>query len=176
MRLTVLFAALATLLLTSLPAQAGRLDLVVLQFSDARDLDAVSAALREVDLLKISDSDRTETSVPALRGGWVVFTQSIGIGGGAFGNSTRLSNERADVSGSLNGTNLSVQITILEGVKVGLRQYTERTYQGSGSVAGGYPQIVGVRQSKGKTQEAIKGRSKIVETNFTTLVIARYRP
>lgn len=175
MRLPSLFSALAALLFVSV-AHAGRLDLAVLQFTDARNLDEVAAALKTVDLAKVTDSDRTETSVPGLRGGWVVFTQSLGVGAGSFGNSTRLSNQRADVSGSLQGSNLSVKITILEGVKVGLRKYEERTYTGEGSVAGGYPQIVGVRQSKGKTQEAIKGRSRIVETEFTTLVIARYRP
>ncbi len=177
MRLPILLAAAVALVFTPLAAQAGRLDLYVLQFTDARNLDEVAAALTEVDLDKVTDSDRTETSVRGLRGGWVVFTQSFGIGGaGSFANVTRLTNQRADVSGSLNGSNLTVQIRILEGVKVGLRKYSESSYGGSGSIAGGVPRIVGVRQSKGKTQEAIKGRTRIVETEYTTLVIARYRP
>jgi hypothetical protein len=177
MRPTILFAAVLSLLVAPLTAQAGRLDIAVMQFTDKRDPEAMAAALREIDLVKITDSDRTETSVPALRGGWVVFTQSIGVNpGGQFASSTRLTNQRADVSGSLNGSNLSVKISILEGVKVGLRKYTENTYEGSGSVAGGVPQLVGIRQTKNKTQTAIKGRTTITYMNFTTIIAARYVP
>ncbi len=177
MRPTLLFAVALSLLLAPLTARAGRLDIAVMQFTDKRDAGAIAQALQEVDLVKITDSDRTETNVPALRGGWVIFTQSLGISpGGSFGSSTRLTNQRADVSGSLNGTNLSVKITILEGVKVGLRKFTENTYEASGSVAGGVPQLVGVRQTKNKTQTAIKGRTTITYMNFTTIVAARYTP
>ncbi len=177
MRTSVLFAAAACLFASSLAAHAGRLDIAILQFSDKRDATAMAEALRTVDLLQISDSDRTETNVPALRGGNVVFTQSIGISSGSkFASSTRLTNQRADVSGSLNGSNLSVEITILEGVKVGLRKYRQSTYSGSGSVAGGVPQLISVRQSAGKTQEAIKGRARIISYDFTSIIAARYTP
>jgi hypothetical protein len=107
----------------------------------------------------------------------VVFTQTLGVAaGGKFANSTRLGNQRADVSGSLNGSNLSVEITILEGVKVGLRKFRQNSYAGAGSVAGGVPRLIAVRQSKGKTQTAIKGRATIQEYNYTTIIVARYVP
>ncbi len=177
MRTPVLFAAALSLFLSSAALRAGQLEIAVMQFSDARDPSAVSAALNGVDLAGITDSDRTETSVPALRGGWVVFTQTVGVNpGGSFGSITRLGNQSANVSGALNGTNLSVKITILEGVKVGLRKHRENTYEATGSVAGGVPQLIGVRQSKGKTQTAIKGRSSIVYVSFTTIVAAKYTP
>jgi hypothetical protein len=176
MRPILLLAAALSLVLAPFTAQAGRLDLAVMQFSDARDAAAMDQAVKEVDLMKVTDSDRTETIVPAIRGGWVLFTQSIGVGSGAFANSTRLGNQRADVSGTLNGSNLSVRISILEGVKVGLRKHRENVYEANGSVAGGVPQIVGIRQSTGKTQTAIKGRATITSYNYTTIIVARYQP
>jgi hypothetical protein len=148
-----------------------------MQFADKREPADIVAGLGKVDLVKITDSDRTETNVTGLRGGWVVFAQSLGITpGGSFASSTRLTNQRADVAGSLNGSNLSVKISILEGVKVGLRKFTENSYEGSGSVAGGVPQLISIRQTKNKTQTSIKGRTTITHMNFTTIIAARYTP
>lgn len=156
---------------------AGRVDLAVLQFSDARDPDAIAAALQEVDLLQITNSDRTETNIPALRGGNVVFVQSLGVSGnGPFANSTRLSNQRADVSGSLNSGKLNVEITIEEGVDVGLRKFTRRSYSGSGLVSSKGAKLLSFKQSKGRTQTAIKGQAKLTSYDFMTLVVAQYTP
>jgi len=177
MRPTLLFAAVVSFLSVTLAAHAGRLDLAVIQYTDARDLDAIAQALQGVDLMKITDSDRVESNLPALHAGWVVFNQSLAVAAGSnFANSTRLGNQRADVSGTVSGSNVSVEITILEGVKVGLRKYRQSNYAGSGSVAGGVPRIIAIRQSKGKTQTAIKGRATIQEYNYTTLIVARYVP
>lgn len=170
-------AALAAVFLITLNAHAGRLDLFVLQFPDARDVNEVSAALEGADLVKITNSDNTETKIPALRGGSVVFVQSIGVSGnGKFGNSTRLSDERADVSGSLSGSNLSVEIAIEEGVNIGLRKFRRSVYAGSGSVAGGVPRIISVKQGKGRSQIAIKGDAKLTTYGYTTMLIAQYTP
>jgi hypothetical protein len=177
MRTPVLFAAAVSLLLATFSARAGQLTVAVMQFSDERNLTVVGQSLNAVDLAAITDSDRTETNEPGLRGGWVIFAQTLNVNpGGRFAGSTRLANQRADVSGSLNGSQLDVRINILEGVKVGLRKHRENTYEASGSVAGGVPQLIGVRQSKGKTQTAIKGRSNIVSVNFTTIIAAKYTP
>lgn len=172
-----LLSAVAVALFASSSVLAGRLDIAVLQFSDARDPDAVAAALQQVNLLEITNSDRTETNVPALRGGNVVFVQSLGVpGNGLFANSTRLSNQRADVSGSLKSGVLSVEITIEEGVDVGLRKFTRRSYSGSGSVANRGVQLLSVKQSKGRTQTAIKGQAKLTSYDFTTIVVGQYTP
>lgn len=177
MRKPVLFVAALSLLFAAVSVRAGQLTIAVMQFSDDRDPSVISQSLAGVNLAAITDSDRTETNETGLRGGWVVFAQTLNVNpGGAFASSTRLGNQRADVSGSLSGSNLSVRVTILEGVKVGLRKHRENTYEASGSVAGGVPQLVGVRQSKGKTQTAIKGRSTITTVNFTTIVAASYKP
>lgn len=177
MRPTLIFAAVVSFFSATLAAHAGRLDLAVIQYTDARDLDAVALALQGVDLMKITDSDRVESNLPALHAGWVVFNQSLAVAAGSsFANSTRLGNQRANVSGTISGSNVSVEIAISEGVKIGLRKYRESTYAGAGSVAGGVPRIIAVRQSKGKTQTAIKGRATIQEYNYTTLIVARYVP
>lgn len=172
----VLLAAAVSLLAATLSAKAGRLDIAILQFADARDPGQIAAALQQVDLLKVTDSDRTETSVPGLRGGDVIFVQSLGVGNGAFGSSTRLGNQRADVSGALNGSNLSVKITILQGVKVGIRKYRELNYEGSGVMAGGQAQIIGMRKSKNKSQTVIKNRSQLITYESTSVIVAKYTP
>jgi hypothetical protein len=173
MRTTVLFTALASLFLAPMAAHAGRLDIAVIQFTDKRDPAIIADGLRGVDLAKITDSDRTETKVAGLQSGWVVFSQSMSLSGGSFATSTRLTNQRADVTGSLSGSKLSVQITILEGVKIGLRKYRQSSYAGSGSVAGGVPQLISVTRSTGKTANS---RGHISSYDFTTIIAASYMP
>jgi hypothetical protein len=162
-----------------LPASvfAGRLDIAIIQFTDARSQENIAAGLAKVDLFKITDSDSTETGDPALRGGHVIFVQSLPAAPGAsFTTSTRLTNQRADVAGSLDGSHLNVEITIMEGVKVGLRKFQQSNYSASGSVAGGVPVIVGIKQSSGKTQSTIKGKAKVISYDFTSVIVAHYTP
>ncbi len=174
-----LLRSLALLVAAVLPASvfAGRLDIAIIQFTDARSQGDLAAGLAKVDLFKVTDSDSTETSEPALRGGHVIFAQSLpATPGASFTTSTRLTNQRADVSGSLSGSNLAVEITILEGVKVGLRKFQQSSYSASGSVAGGVPVIIGIKQSSGKTQSAIKGKAKVISYDFTSVIVAHYTP
>jgi len=174
MRTSVLFAAFSLLLFLPLTAHAGRLEIAVIQFKDKREPEMVAEALRQVDLAKITDSDRTETKEKWLTSGWVVFAQSLNVSpGGNFASSTRLTNQRADVSGSLNGSQLSVEITILEGVKIGLRKYTQRSYAGSGSVAGGVPQLISMARGSGKTANSF---GKVSSYDFSTIIAASYTP
>jgi hypothetical protein len=169
---TSLLCTLASFLLAT-SAFAGRLDLAIIEFSGARNADELAQALSACDLTKMTDSDRTETKTPVLQAGWVVFTQSFGISSGRFANSTRLSNQRADVSGSLEGSHLSVEITTLEGVKIGLRKYRESHYSGDGSVAGGVPRIIALKQVKSKTANSY---GQVISKEFTSVLVARYTP
>jgi len=155
-------------------ARAGRLDVAVIQFTDKREPATIAEALHGVDLATITDSDRTETKVPGLVSGWVIFTQSLNVpSGGKFASTTRLTDQRADITGSLNGTNLSVEVTILQGVKIGLRKHKQNTYSGAGSVAGGVPQLIGITRSTGKTANS---RGRIISYDYTTIIAAVYRP
>jgi hypothetical protein len=167
------FLCTLALFLLATSAFAGRLELAIIEFSGPRDPDKLAEALSTADLAKMTDSDRTETKVPVLQAGWVTFTQSFFISGGRFANSTRLSNHRADVSGSLDGTHLSVEITTLEGVKIGLRKYRESRYAGDGSVAGGVPRILAIKQVKSKTANSY---GQVISKEFTSVLVARYTP
>jgi hypothetical protein len=167
------FLCTLALFLLATSAFAGRLDLAIIEFTGARNADELAQALSACDLTRMTDSDRTETKVPVLQGGWVVFTQSFGISSGHFGNSTRLSNQRADVSGTLEGNHLSIEITTLEGVKIGIRKYRESHYSGDGSVAGGVPRILALKQVKSKTANSY---GQVISKEFTSVLVARYTP
>jgi hypothetical protein len=177
MRTSVLLAAVVSLFAASWTAQAGRLDIAILQFVDDRDQASVEAALGEVNLLKVTDSDRTETNVRGLRGGNVIFVQSLPISAGqSFSSSTRLDNRRADVSATLSGTSLSVRVLLMEGVKVGLRKYRETIFEGAGPVGGGRPHLLSFQHSTNKSMTLVKDRQKTITYDLTTIVIGQYTP
>lgn len=177
MRTSVLLAAVVSLLTTSLTAHAGRLDVFILQFTDDREQALIEEALPKVEMLKVTNSDRTETSVKGLRGGNVVFVQSLPISAGQnFASSTRLDNRRADVSGSLSGSSVSVKVTLMEGVKVGLRKFKEFTYEGAGAVGGGVPHLISIQRSTNTSMTMVKDRQKTITYDSTTIMIAQYTP
>ncbi|MGH8045719.1 MAG: hypothetical protein ACREKL_00610 [Chthoniobacterales bacterium] len=176
MRTTVLFAAVV-LFVTMLSARAGRLDIAIVQFSDERDQASIEASLGKVDLMKVVNSDRMETGVSGLRGGDVLFVQSVpATSGMSFSNSTRLGIQRADVEGALSGSNVSVRVTIFQGVKVGLRKFRSTEYTGAGSVAGGGARLISYSQSTNKSQTMVKDRSTTITYKLTTIMIAQYQP
>jgi hypothetical protein len=112
----------------------------------------------------------------AIRGGRVVFVQSLPVGkSGPFASSTRLTNQRADMQGRVSGNSVSAEITIQEGVDVGIRKFTRSTYSGTGSLSGPTPSIISTRSSTGRTQTAIKGQSKLTNYTFTTLIVAQIK-
>jgi hypothetical protein len=177
MRTLVLLAAVVSFLAAPLTAQAGRLDIFILQFVDERDQASIEEALGKVDMLKVTNSDRTETSVKGLRGGNVIFVQSLPISTGQnFASSTRLDNRRADVSGTLSGSSVSVRVTLMEGVKVGLRKYKEFVYEGAGAIGGGVPHLISINRSTNKTMEMVKDRQRTITYDSTTIIIAQYTP
>ncbi len=166
---------LATAALVPSNASAGRLDIAVIQYGDARDANEQATAFAGADLFKITDSDSVESKDSAIRGGKVVFAQSIGISpGSSFAHSTRIDDSRADVSGSFSGSNVTVEIAVQEGVDIGLRKFRRFNYSASGALSGGQATIIGIKASKGKTTSAIKGQTKVMSTNFSTLIVAQY--
>lgn len=157
-------------------SKADQLTIAVIQYTDLRDPAAMQAAFAETDLTTITDSDTVEAKNTAIRGGRVVFVQTLPIGkSGPFASSTRLTNQRADIQGSVSGNTVSAEITIQEGVSVGIRKFTRSTYAGSGAVAGLMPSIISSRSSTGRTQTAVKGQSKLTNYTFTTLIIAQIK-
>ena len=92
-KLTVL-----ALLVFSLVANASQLDLAVVQFPEVKTAGELDAALANVNLAGITNSDRTMTTESYLKGGYVIFAQSFPLSE-HFASTTRISNSRADVRG-----------------------------------------------------------------------------
>jgi len=164
-----LIAALAT------TTQAGQLTIAVVQYTDARTAESLAAGFSAVTLSEVTNSDKVEARDPAIRGGRVLFAQTIPASSSTpFASSTRLGVQRADVTGRLQAPNLKVEVSIQEGVDVGIRKFSRSVFSGSGALQGTSPTILGIRESTGKTQSAIKGKATLNNFNYTTLVLAQW--
>lgn len=162
--------ALATVL------QAGQLTVAVVQYTDARTADSLAAGFSEVDLSEVTNSDNVESKNSAIKGGRVLFAQTIPMGtSGNFASSTRMGIQRADVTGQFKAPSIKTEIVIQEGVDIGIRKFTRSVFSGSGALQGGSPTIIGIRESTGKTQSAVKGKATLTNYNFTTLVVAQFK-
>ncbi len=156
---------------------AGRLDVAVIQFPEDKTPEGLASALAGANLFDITDSNRTMTSEPYLKGGYVIFAQSMPASAGSkFSTATRLRNERVDVEGQLGSGTVSVTISVTEGVKAGLRSFEKSVYTGSGPLSAGSPQVLSIRQIRGKAPRVEKGQSKMATYNLTTVVVAQYTP
>jgi len=172
----LLLSALAGLLAFA-HASAGRLDIAVIQFPEQKTPEQLDAALAHVRLFEISDSNRTMTKEDALKGGYVLFAQSVPAApGSTFNTSTRIRDDRADVEGQLAAGSVSVTVTMRSGVKAGLRRFEKFVYTGSGSLPAGAPRVLSIRQVTGKSPNLVKGQGRVEVYNYTTAVIAQYTP
>lgn len=156
---------------------AGRLDVAVIQFPEEKTPEGLNAALANVNLFEMTNSNRTMTKESYLKGGYVLFTQSLLVTpGSAFSSVTRIKNERADVQGRYAGGSLTLSIELMEGVKAGLRSFQNKLYSGSASLPAGSPNVLSIRRIKGKAPQVIKGQAKMERYDLTTAVIAQYTP
>lgn len=171
-----LLFALSLLVTVAIPgAWAGQLTISVIQYGDSRDHDAMVAAFAKAKLAEITDSDTVESRDGAIRGGRVLFSQTLPIAGnGSFASSTRIAGSRADVNGRLNQPSLQAEVSIQEGVNVGIRKFSRSAFSGSGTLDGSHATIIGLRESSGKTQSATKGQVRMSTYNFVTLVVAQW--
>ena len=166
-KLTVL-----ALLVFSLVANASQLDLAVVQFPEVKTAGELDAALANVNLAGITNSDRTMTTEAYLKGGYVIFAQCLPLSE-RFASTTRISNSRADVLGRFSGGRLTVKIVLSEGVAAGLRRFSSRTYEANAALATGQPRILSIRQISGKTTTAIRGQATVRETNYCSVIIGQ---
>jgi hypothetical protein len=169
LRLIVLALALQTL-----SVSAAQLDLALIRFPEPKTAEALNAALRGVSLVEITNSNRTMTSVSSLKGGSVLFAQSIAAGP-VLQSSTRLRNMKADVKGLLKNSTLQVEIKLTEGVEAGLRRFSSRTYRGLAALTHGEPCVVSLQTVVEKTQTAVKGKAEVTETVTCNAIIAQLR-
>lgn len=168
---------LAAIVLSSVSVFAGQLDLAIVQFPEVKTAEELDAALAKVNLVDITNSDRTMTTESYLKGGYVVFAQSLpGTPGQRFASATRLSNFRADVAGRLGAGDIAVSITISEGVDAGLRRFSQRVYEASAPLGAGSPRVLSIRQLNSRTQGAVKGKAMLKDVNFCSVIIGQYTP
>ena len=175
MRILLAVSALALFALSNV--NAGRLDVAVIQFPEEKTPEELSAAFASQSLYDMTNSNRTMTSESYLKGGYVLFAQSLAAArSGTFGSATRIKDSRADIEGQLGTSNISVTITLMEGLKVGLRSFEKKIYSGAGSLPTGSPQILSIKQIKVKAPSVVKGQAKVERYMVTTVVVAQYTP
>jgi len=105
----------------------------------------------------------------------VLFAQRLfALPGSQFSTSTRLKNSGADVEVNLGAGTISVAISLVEGVKAGLRSFQKKVYTGSGPLPPGSPHVLGVRQLKGRFPNFVKGQTKMESYFLTTVVLGQY--
>ena len=156
---------------------AGRLDVAIIQFPEEKASAELENALAKVNLSEMTNADRTRTSQPYLKGGYVLFAQRLPASpGSSFWAATRLKNASAEVEGHLGAGSVSVSVSLMEGVKAGLRTFQKNVYTGSGALPQGSPRLLGIRQIRGRFPSIVKGQSKIESYHLTTVVVAQYTP
>ena len=110
---------------------AGRLDVAIIQFPEEKAPAELESALAKVNLSEMTNADRTRTTQPYLKGGYVLFAQRLPASpGSSFSTATRLKNASAEVEGQLGAGSVSVSISLMEGVKAGLRTFQKKVYSG----------------------------------------------
>jgi hypothetical protein len=156
---------------------AGRLDIAIIQFPEEKAPAELESTLAKVNLFEITNADRTRTTQPYLKGGYVLFAQRLPASpGSSFSTATRLKNASAEVEGQLGAGSVSVSISLMEGVKAGLRTFQKKVYSGSGALPPGSPRVLGVRQIRGRFPSIVKGQTKMENYSQTTVVVAQYAP
>jgi hypothetical protein len=156
---------------------AGRLDVAIVQFPEEKEPAELERALVKVNLFEMINADRTRTSEPYLKGGYVLFAQRLNASrGSSFSTLTRLKNASADVEGRLGASDISISVSLTEGIKAGLRTFQKKVYTGSGALPVGPPHLLGIRKSSGRSPNIVKGQTKIENYFLTTAIVAQYVP
>ncbi len=154
---------------------AGQLDVAVVQFPEEKTPAELENALAKMDLFEMTNADRTRTAHSYLKGGYVLFAQRLSASpGSTFSTFTQLKNASGDLEGHMSAGTISVSISLMEGVKAGLRTFQKKVYTGSGPLPPGSPHVLGVRQIKGRSPNVLKGQTKMESHFLTTVVLAQY--
>ncbi|MFZ4681216.1 MAG: hypothetical protein ACOYMS_01840 [Terrimicrobiaceae bacterium] len=172
-----LLVFLAPLLLSLANLSAGRLDVAVIQFPEEKTFEELATAFSAESLYEMTNSNRTLTQDAYLKGGYVLFAQSLAASPGSGINSaTRIKDTRADIEGQLGSGHVTLTISLMEGIKAGLRSFQKKTYSGSGPLPAGGPRILSMKQIKGKAPSNVKGQTSMERYNLTIVVVAQYTP
>lgn len=159
-------------------AGAGRLDLAVIQFSELVTQEQLDGALKPESLFDATNADRVIARDSVLRGAVVLFAQSFPSATNpmTFDNSTRIGNQRAEVSGNIAGGRIKASIALSEGVDAGLRRFSRKLYEGSGTLVPGAPRVLALRQIQSRTPSVKQGKTKMINREWTMAVVYQYKP
>ncbi len=170
------FLGFLSLFLFPALAQAGQLTIAVVQYTDARTAETLVAAFAGAELTEITNSDKVESKDSAIKGGRVLFATTMPVfSESSLVSSTRLGAQRVELSVRFSPSNLKVEVTLQDGVDIGIRKFSRNVFTGSGPLNGSEPTIISIRESTGKTQSAVKGKATLKTYNFSTLVVAQWK-
>jgi hypothetical protein len=156
---------------------AGRLDIAVIQYPEEKVSAELQNALAKIDLFEVTNSDRTRTTQPYLKGGYVLFAQRLPATlDSSLSTATRLKNAGAEVKAHLTGSGISVSVSLVEGVKAGLRTFARQVYTGSGPLPAGPPRLLSFRTASGRYPNIVKGQTTMQSYHQTTLLVAQFAP
>ena len=129
---------------------AGRLDVAVIQFPEEKAPTELESALAKVNLFEMTNADRTRTTHPYLKGGYVLFAQRFPASlGSSFSTVTRLKNASADVEGHL-GAGSSLGVHFAHGrCEGGIANLSEKGLHGFRPVAPGITARAGCPPDQG---------------------------
>jgi hypothetical protein len=176
-RMRTILVSLLTAYSTVATLAAGRLDVAVIQFPEEKAPAELENALAKVNLFELTNADRTRTTQSYLKGGSVLFAQRLSVSPGSrFWTATRLKNASAEVEGRLEAGGVSVSISLMEGVRAGLRTFQKKVYVGSGPLPPGPPRLLAVRQLSGRFPSIVKGQAKMDSYHQTIVVVAQHAP
>jgi len=148
---------------------AAQLDVAVLQFTELKSADEINSALAGVSLSELTNGDRTNTKISALKGGQVLFAQSLSHTP-KLSSYCRLSNNKVELDGGYNGGVLSLKITLSEELNIGLRRVSSRVYEGSAPLPLGSARVIAIRNIEAKSRSYTRGIAE-VKNEFTCNVI-----
>jgi len=161
-------------LLQTLSALSAQLDVALVQFPEVKTTEELNTALEGVILSDMTNSNRLISQNANLKGGVVVFAQSLSPTS-SFETSTRLETSRVDLTGMLENNSLKVEIRLSEGVEGGLHRFVSRTFSGSAPFSAGTARVLSLRTIKGKTNSVSKGKSEVKESVTCYAIIAQLR-
>ena len=156
---------------------AGQLDIAVIQYPEEKGSAELQNALAKIALFELTNSDRTRTTQPYLKGGYVLFAQRLPATlGASFSTATRLKNAGAEVKAHLTAGAIAVSVSLIHGVNAGWRTFARQVYTGSGPLPTGPPRLLSVRTASGRSPNTVKGQTTMQSFHQTTLLIAQYAP
>ena len=153
---------------------AAQLDIAILQFTELKSTDEINSALVGVSLAELTNGDRTNTKISALKGGQVLFAQSL-TPTPNLRSYCRLSNNKVELDGGYNGGVLSLKITLSEELNIGLRRLSSRVFEGSAPLPLGSARVIAIRNIESKSRSYTRGIVEIKNEFTCNLIVSQIK-